>query len=74
MVPNSVSIFVVRSRSKCQRQRPDPAKRVGSGLRSRIGPHSPPLPWDPRLPEIGTSTNEPGCSARARVSADLKIP
>ena len=27
-------------------------KRVGSGLRSQIGPPSP--PWDPRLPEIGT--------------------
>ena len=27
----------VRSRPKCQRQRPDPAKRVGSGLRSQIG-------------------------------------
>ena len=27
-----------RSRSKCQRQRPGPAKRVGSGLRSQIGP------------------------------------
>ena len=26
--------IIVRSRSKCQRQRPDPAKRVGLGLRS----------------------------------------
>ena len=30
--------IVVRSRPKCQRQRPDPAKGVGSGLRSQIGP------------------------------------
>ena len=31
-------LIVLRSRSKRQRQRPDPAKRVGSGLRSQIAP------------------------------------
>ena len=30
--------IVVRSRSKCQRQRPGPVKRVGSGLRFRSAP------------------------------------
>ena len=45
-------LILVRSRSKCQRQRP--AKRVGSGLRSLIGPLASP-PWDPRLPELVVS-------------------
>ena len=30
-------LIVVRSRPKRQRQRPDPAKRIGSGLQSQIG-------------------------------------
>ena len=34
----SLVLIVVRSRSKRQRKRPDPAKRVGLGLRSQIGP------------------------------------
>ena len=59
MVPNSMA-QCVRSRSKCQRQRPDPGPRKKGPFRVAISDRPPSPPWDPRQPEIdpGAQTNQ----------------